>query len=59
MKDLNKDFMVKRELNVIAGGLYLGYGKHMKAESATLLTANNLKLEEELDKNLGTNLEST
>ena len=59
LKDLDKDFMIKRELKTIAGGLYLRYGKYMKVESAALLTANNLKLKEELDKNLDTNLEST
>ena len=38
--------MVKRELNVIAGGLYLRYRGYMAAASAALLTLNNLKLEE-------------
>ena len=41
--------MVKRELYVIAGGLYLRYGKYMAAASAALLTLNNLKLEENLE----------
>ena len=40
---------------MIAGGLYLRYGKYMAVASAALFTANNLKLEEELDKNLGKN----
>ena len=45
LNDLKKDFMVKRELYVIAGGLYLRYGKYMAAASAALLTLNNLKLD--------------
>ena len=53
LNNLKKDFMVKRELYVIAGGLYLRYGKYMAATSAALLTRNNLKLEDEnLEKNL-------
>ena len=51
--NLKKDFMVKRELYIIAGGLYLRYGSNMAAASAALLTLNNLKLEDEnLEKNL-------
>ena len=61
LNNLKKDFMVKRELYVIAGGLYLRYGKYMAAASAALLTLNNLKLDssqENLeDKNLEKNLE--
>ena len=66
LNDLNKDFMVKRELYVIAGGMYLRYGKYMAAASAALLTANNLKLDhndascqENLEGQLDKNLEST
>ena len=56
--NLKKDFMVKRELYTIAGGLYLRYGSYMAAASAALLTLNNLKLEDEnLDENLEKNLE--
>ena len=59
LNNLKKDFMVKRELYLIAGGLYLRYGSYMAAASAALLTLNNLKLEEknldleELGKELG------
>ena len=53
LNNLKKDFMVKRELYTIAGGLYLRYGSYMAAASAALLTLNNLKLEDEnLEKNL-------
>ena len=52
LNNLKKDFMVKRELYTIAGGLYLKYGSYMAAMSAALLTLNNLKLEDEnLEKN--------
>ena len=58
LNNLKKDFMVKRELYTIAGGLYLRYGSYMAAMSAALLTLNNLKLEDEnLEKNLDENLE--
>lgn len=60
--DLNDNFVVKRELKMIAGRLSLNYGKYMAAGSLALLTAKNLdpqacenaKLERqrELDKNL-------
>ena len=46
LNNLKKDFMVKRELYTIAGGLYLRYGSYMAAASAALLTLNNLKLED-------------
>ena len=50
--------MVKRELYLIAGGLYLRYGSYMAVASAALLTLNNLKLEEKnLDENLEKNLD--
>ena len=53
LNNLKKDFMVKRELYIIAGGLYLRYGSYMATTSAALLTLNNLKLEDEnLEKNL-------
>ena len=58
LNNLKKDFMVKRELYTIAGGLYLRHGSYMAAASATVLTLNNLKLEDEnLDENLEKNLE--
>ena len=59
LNNLKKDFMVKRELYTVAGGLYLRYGSYMAAASAALLTLNNLKLEDEknLDENLDENLE--
>ena len=54
LNNLKKDFMVKRELYTIAGGLCLRYGSYMAAASAALLTLNNLKLEDEnLEKNFG------
>ena len=43
LNNLKKDFMVKRELYVIAGGLYLRYGKYMAAASAALLRTNVAK----------------
>ena len=58
LNNLKKDFMVKRELYTIAGGLYLRYGSYMAAASAALLTLNNLKHEDKnLEKNLDENLE--
>ena len=58
LNNLKKDFMVKRELYVIGGGLYLRNGSYMAAASAALLTLNNLKLEDEnLEKNLEKKLE--
>ena len=45
LNNLKKDFMVKRELYAIAGGLYLRYGKYVATVSAALLTLNNLKLD--------------
>ena len=54
--------MVKRELYVIADGMYLRYGKYMAAASAALLTINNLKLasrQENLEDQLEKNLEKT
>ena len=62
LNNLKKDFMVKRELYVIAGGMYLRYGRYMAAASAALLTINNLKLDsrqENLEGQLEKNLEST
>ena len=64
LSGLKNDFIVKRELNLIAGSLYLKYRKYIATASASLLAANSLKLEEEpvkqpeeepekeLDKNL-------
>ena len=58
LNNLKNDFMVKRELYTIAGGLYLRYGSYMAEASAALLTLNNLKLKDEnLEKNLDENLE--
>ena len=63
LNDLNENFMVKRELSMIAGRLSLNYGKYMAAISAALLTAKNLNLEKrdeepekELKKELDNNL---
>ena len=59
LKDLNENFMVKKELSMIAGRLSLNYGKYMALASVALLTAKNVELAkseehkpEELDKNL-------
>ena len=66
LKDLNENFMVKKELSMIAGRLSLNYEKYMALASAALLTAKNVELpkdldnnmlSEELDKNLENNLE--
>ena len=50
LRGLENYFIVNRELNLIAGSLYLKYGKYMTAASASLLAANSLKLEEEAVK---------
>ena len=42
---------------MIAGRLSLNYGKYMALASAALLTAKNVELSEDLDKNLENNLE--
>ena len=47
LNGLKNNFIVNRELNLIAGSLYLKYGKYMAAASASRLAANSLKLEEE------------
>lgn len=44
MKDLNDNFIVKRELGMIEGGLSLKNGKYMAIASAALLTAKNVKV---------------
>ena len=49
--------MVKKELSMIAGRLSLNYGKYMALASVTLLTAKNVELPEELDKNLSEELD--
>ena len=48
--DLNENFMVKKELSMIAGRLSLKYGKYMAGFSAALLTVTNLKPSEQLEK---------
>ena len=50
LSGLKNDFIVNRELNLIAGSLYLKYRKYMAAASASLLAANSLKLEEEVKR---------
>ena len=42
LKDLNDNFMVKRELEIIAGGLSLRYGKYMIIASTVILTAKDV-----------------
>ena len=63
LKDLNENFMVRKEFSMIAGRLSPNYGKYMAVVSAVLLTAKNVvkseELEntsEELDKNLSEGL---
>ena len=57
LKDLNENFIVKKELSMIAGRLSLNYGKYMALASAALLTAKNVELPEELDKSLSEELD--
>ena len=50
-ENFNDNFMVKRELSLIAGGgLSLRYGKYMAIASAALITANNVELEKKLSE---------
>ena len=42
LKDLNDNFLVKRELEMIAGGLSLRYRKCMIIASTVLLTAKDV-----------------
>ena len=44
LNDLNDNFMVKRELIMLAGGLSLKYGRMMTAASLSLLTVKNIDL---------------
>jgi len=48
LEDLNDNFMVKRELSMIAGRLSLNYGKYVAIASAALLTVKNVELEKNL-----------
>lgn len=71
LKDLNENFMVKRELTMIAGRLSLKYGTIMALASVALLTAKNLapspepvastceQLDQELHQELGRILTGT
>ena len=43
-KDLNDNFMVKRELRMIVGGLSLKYGRYIAIASAALLIAKNVEV---------------
>ena len=52
LNGLKKDFIVNRELNLIAAALYLKYGKYMAAASASLLAANLKKMFKNLQKYL-------
>ena len=56
LNDLNENFMVKKELSMIAGRLSLSYGNYVALASAAFLTAKNVEFEknlpEEFDKNL-------
>ena len=44
LKNSNNNFMVKRELRMIAGGLSLKQGKYMEIASAALLTIKNVEV---------------
>ena len=56
--DLNENFMVKKELSMIAGRLSLKYGKYMAGFSAALLPVNNFKPSEHLGEQLGEQLQT-
>ena len=49
LKDLNDNFIVKREHGMIAGGSSLKKGRHMTIASVALLTAKKVAVN---DKNL-------
>lgn len=59
LKDLNDNFMVKRELGMIAAGLSLKYGKYMAIASAALLTAKNVEVPLVNDKEIDSIYEET
>ena len=44
LKDLNENFMVKRELGMIAGDLSLKYGGYMAIASAALLIVKSIEV---------------
>ena len=44
MKDLSDNFMVKREIGMITGGLSLKYGRYMAIAIAALLIAKNVEV---------------
>ena len=47
LKDMKDNLMVKRELEMIAGGLSLRYRKYMAIASAVFLTAKDVDFEKE------------
>ena len=59
LKDLNDNFMVMRELGMVAGGLSLKYGRYMAIASAAILTAKNVEVLLINDKVKDSNLEET
>lgn len=44
LKDLNHNFMVKRHLGMISGGLNLKYGRYMAIANAVFLTVKNVEV---------------
>ena len=44
LKDLSDNFMVKREIGMITGGLSLKYGRYMAIAIAALLIAKNVEV---------------
>ena len=59
LKDMSNNFMVKRELGMIPGGLSLKYGKYMAIASAALLTAKNVEVPLVNDKEIDSIYEET
>ena len=60
LKDLNKNFMVERELSIIVCRLSLNLGKYMAITSVAFLMISNVEYDltlppEKLDKNLASN----
>ena len=60
LKDLNKNFMVERELSIIVCRLSLNHGKYMAITSVAFLMISNVEYDltlppEKLDKNLASN----
>ena len=59
LKDLNNNFMVKRELGMIADGLMLKLGRYMAIASAALLIAKIVEVPLINDKETDSNCEES